>query len=100
MNVQELERGITNAHENGDTATLARLQEKYRNEVLATRVLGPDSIQIVERSGLSVVADPARTVTRNGSTTRTVVVRPEARHTIRNMGLTTEWESGGWLVGH
>lgn len=64
-----------------------------------TRVLGPDSIQIVERSQLPLVADPAPTVTENTGTTRTVVLRPEARHTIRNLDLTTEWESGGWLVG-
>ena len=98
MNVKELERGITAAHTNGDTRTLERLQAEYR-KFATTRVSGPNSIVIVERSQTSVAADSAPTVAENGSTTRTVV-RPEARHAVRNLGLTPERESGMWLVGH
>lgn len=100
MNQAELERNILEAHESGDEARLAELQDQYRNSAHITRVIGgPDVIRLV---------DPARPVSAPAAKTRvpavrvptTVRVRPEALDTIRNMPLELGTECGGLLVGH
>jgi proteasome lid subunit RPN8/RPN11 len=99
--VQELERGILAADQAGDTRTLERLQERYRNTVPATRVSGPDSIRIVERAQTSQASSQRPAGEQGGAIPTVVVVRPEARTTILNdMQFESGMECGGLLVGH
>lgn len=95
--VQDLERSIVDARDRGDTATLQRLQARYRTLASPIRVSGPAAIRLVERSESPVIADSARE--RVGTTVESVLLRAEARLAMRNAGLDVEREAGGWLVG-
>jgi proteasome lid subunit RPN8/RPN11 len=100
MSQVELERSILEARDRGDTATMERLQARYRSEHAVTRI-SREPIRLVETAR---PVSPDRSVARSSVPTvrvPTVVrVRPEALDTIRNMPLELGTECGGLLVGH
>lgn len=93
-----LERSITEAAKAGDTATVQRLQERYRSEHTVTRVSrGP--VSLVERSAPTRGAPEASSAPETGTLPSVVRLRSEAYQTIVNWPHHEHVELGGFLVG-
>jgi proteasome lid subunit RPN8/RPN11 len=94
----ELERGILDARDKGDVATLERLQERYRSEHSVTRISrGP--VCLVERSA-PTRAPEASPEPETGTLPSVVRLRPEAYATIQNWPHALGFECGGFMVGY